>query len=152
MTNRLRLFTESVAQMGVQKPELEALTKLFKVCLENAIGLYDDLDSDEAYYEDDSENVLNIDNDDESTDDDFDANGVDASTLADNLSERTTPDPADDIAEIEDEISEPKRTESTAGTTLADAYVKVAPKLLDKNLCKPSDIDNMAKFIDWLIS
>jgi len=152
MTNRLKLFTESVAQMGVQKPELEALTKLFKVCLENAIGLYDDLDSDEAYYEDDNENNLNIDNDDESTDDDIDANGVDASTLADNLSERTTPDPADDIAELEDDIPEPNRTESTAGTTLADAYIKVAPKLLDRNLCKPSDIDNMAKFIDWLIS
>lgn len=152
MTNRLKLFTESVAQMGVQKPELEALTKLFKVCLENAIGLYDDMDSDEAYYEDDTENVLNIDNDDESTDDDFDANGVDASTLADNLSERATPDPADDIAELEDEIPESKRTESTSGTTLADAYVKVAPKLLDRNLCEPSDIDNMGKFIDWLIS
>jgi hypothetical protein len=139
--------------MGVQKPELEALTKLFKVCLENAIGLYDDLDSDEAYYEDDNENDLTIDNEDESIDDDiFHAGGVDASTLADNLSERTTPDPADDIAEFEDEIPETKRTESTAGTTLADAYVKVAPKLLDRNLCKPSDIDNMGKFIDWLIN
>lgn len=151
MTNRLKLFTESVAQMGVKKPELEALTKLFKVCLESAVGLYDDLDSDEAYYNDDTENVLNIDNEDESIDDDLDANGVDASTLADNLSERTTPDPKDDIDELEDEISEPKRTESTAGTTLADAYVKVAPKLLDRNLCVPSDIDNMGKFIDWLI-
>ena len=48
MNERVKIFMESASQMGVGKPELEALTKLFKVCLESALMLDDEQNLDTA--------------------------------------------------------------------------------------------------------
>lgn len=143
MTNRIKLFTESVAQIGVPEPELEALTKLFKVCLESA--LEDEQNPD--YYDGDTLDL------------DISAYGVNSSDEASDdvdVNERFALYSRPEIYDEEDENNEnnsheERITESTAGTTIADAYIKVAPKLLDSNQCTPKDIDNLGKFIDWLI-
>ena len=125
MNERVKIFMESASQMGVGKPELEALTKLFKVCLESALEDEDNID----LYEDD-----------------VDEDGQDASSLTDHMKPRWDEEDEDDFDQTQ---AEP--LESTLGTKLANAYVQIAPKLIDKNMCSVDEIDNLSKFIDWLI-
>lgn len=125
MNERVKIFMESASQMGVGKPELEALTKLFNVCLESALEDEDNID----LYEDD-----------------VDEDGQDASSLTDHMKPRWGEEDEDDFDQTQ---AEP--IESTLGTKLANAYVQIAPKLIDKNMCSVDEIDNLSKFIDWLI-
>lgn len=125
MNNRVKIFMESASQMGVGKPELEALTKLFKVCLESALEDEDNID----LYEDD-----------------LDEDGEDASSLTDHMKPRWDEEDEDNFDQTQ---TEP--LESTLGTKLANAYVQISPKLIDKNMCSADEIDNLSKFIDWLI-
>lgn len=147
MTNRLKLFTESVSQMGIGTEETTALTKLFKVCLESALGVYDYDEENPDYYDGDT------------TDLDIKEYGVNATDDAredmdvnERFEQYSRPEINDEMNEFgPEENTEEKIVESTTGTKLAEAYIKVAPKLLASNQCAPSDIDNLGKFIDWLI-
>lgn len=124
---------ESASQLGVGKPELEALTNLFKVCLESAL-------EDEANLDDypDTDNL----------DGTFiDEDGEDASTLTDH----STTYYDDDVNEYDYLGKKIRADKSTLGTTLTNAYIQLAPKLLDRGMCKVDDIDNLATFIDWLL-
>lgn len=148
MTNRLKLFTESVSQMGIGTEEAAALTKLFKVCLESALGVYDYDEENPDYYDGDT------------TDLDIKEYGVNTKDDARediDVNERfnlySHPEINDEMNEYgPDEENTETTVESTTGTSLVDAYIKVAPKLLASNQCSPKDIDNLGKFIDWLVN
>jgi hypothetical protein len=128
---------ESVAKLGIGKPELETLTKLFNVCLESALQLEDEEDFSEDGF---TANAF-----------DSDEDGEDASTLTD----KTTYGYDDeDEYEENDAYIEPKYTKdivSTIGTNLAKSYLQFAPKLLHTGKCEHKDVSNLATFIDWLI-
>ena len=134
MSNRIQIFMESVAQMGVGKTELEAFTKMCKVFLESAL-------EDEA-------NLFDYPDDDNDDDDSRDEDGEDASTLSDHS--KTYYD--DEVNEYDDLDEKNMPVKSTLGTTLANAYIQLAPKLLDRDMCKVGDIDNLSNFIDWLLT
>lgn len=125
MNDRVKIFMESASQMGVGKQELEALTKLFKVCLESALEDEDNID----LYEDD-----------------VDEDGQDASSLTDHMKPRWNEEDEDDFDQAQ---TEP--LESALGTKLAHAYVQIAPKLIDNNKCSADELGNLSKFIDWII-
>lgn len=133
MSNRIQIFVESVAQMGVGKTELEALTQMCKVFLESAL-------EDEA-------NPFDYPDDDNDDEDVRDEDGEDASTLTDHS--KTYYD--DEVNEYYDTDEKIRSDKSTLGTTLTNAYIQLAPKLLDHDMCKVGDIDNLSNFIDWLL-
>lgn len=148
MTNKIQLFTESVSHMGISKPELEALTKLFKVCLESALS--DNYDEENPEYDGDG-NI--VDGQEEYTDIE---SMPDPDTDFDTL---TRGEERNDIEldrygqeQIDIPSSQKEVHESTVGTKLANTYVQVAPKLLDSGKCSPSDVDNLYSFINWIIS
>lgn len=143
MNNRVKIFMESASQMGVGKPELEALTKLFKVCLESAL---EDEESPD-YYDSDTRELdiseYGINPSDDATED------ID---IGDQFDLYSHPDIKDEMNEFNpDEETLNTPVESTAGTTLTDSYIKAATNLLDSNQCNPSDMSNLGNFIDWLI-
>lgn len=160
MNERVKIFMESASQMGVAKPELEALTKLFKVCLESALEDeespdYDtdtsgyDFSEDDYYTEEGNKRPSKYDDEYDDVDEPDtrlsgerrDALKIDKSIWRD-----------DDIGFNElPEQTENIKYESNVGTSLANGYIKFAPKLLDRNLCTAEDADNMVNFIDWLI-
>ena len=156
MTNRIKLFTESVSQMGIGMPEAATLTKLFKVCLESALRLDDEEDT--FFADDDTEYNRNDYGEEEEeiepptdyfgTDDVSDVNDIiDDAQRKDILrNEDTSLDmpntqPDDDI-----------RPKSNVGSTLVNAYTKYAPKLFDMHICTFYDISNFSNFIDWIIN
>lgn len=162
MNERVKIFMESASQMGVGKPELEALTKLFKVCLESALMLDDeqnieydtdttgfDFSEDDYDSEDDDERPSKYDSEYDDIDDlDTRLPGERRDSLKtdksiwrdDDIGLNAPPEQRDNI-----------KYESNVGTSLANAYINFAPKLLDRNICTAKDADNMANFIDWLI-
>lgn len=162
MNERVKIFMESASQMGVGKPELEALTKLFKVCLESALMLDDeqnleydtdttgfDFSEDDYDSEDNNERPSMYDSEYDDVDDlDTRLPGERRDTLKtdksiwrdDDIGFNAPPEQRDNI-----------KYESNVGTSLANAYINFAPKLLDRNICTAKDADNMANFIDWLI-
>lgn len=148
MTNRLQLFTESVSHMGIAKPELEALTELFKACLESAVSDMDDgYDPDNPEY--DSE--LNIiDNNTETGEEEEQL--PDADSDFDTLSKNENRDLNELLRYRQQDVTTPeiKVHESTVGTQLAETYIKVAPKLLEIGKCTPDEIENLSAFITWL--
>lgn len=130
MNNRVKIFMESASQMGVGKPELEALTKLFKVCLESALEDEDNID----LYEDD-----------------LDEDGEDASSLTDHTkSSWDEEDEMDELNPDEETLNTP--VESTVGTKLANAYIQYAPKLLARKMCTPANVGSLHAFITWLLT
>ena len=147
MTNKIKLFIESVSHMGIPTPECAALTDLAKACLESA--LYDNYDEENPEYDND----LNIidgkeDNDDVESlpDPDTDFDTLTRSEERDNLEmDRYRQDDVNAIPH--EEIHE-----STVGTKLANTYIQIAPKLLDSGKCGPGDMDSLSKFIDWIIN
>ena len=149
MNNRIQIFTESVAQLGVGQTELEALTKLFKVCLESAVELDDEENweyaTDTPEFDLSEDGVNSVEDDTPSLDEFGDSpdNVVDASSYRERWNRRD---------EEPSERPQDEPVESTLGTKLANAYIQIAPKLLHTNQCSPSDVDNLSKFIDWLIA
>lgn len=162
MNERVKIFMESASQMGVGKPELEALTKLFKVCLESALMLDDeqnlDYDTDTTGFDFSEDDYDSEDNDERPSKYDSEYDDIDdldtrlPGERRDSLKTDKSIWRDDDIGlnappEQRDNI----KYESNVGTSLADAYINFAPKLLDRNLCNAKDTENMANFIDWLI-
>lgn len=156
MTNRIKLFTESVSQMGIGMPEAVALTKLFKVCLESALRLDDEEDTfiadDDAEYNrndyGEEEEEMEPPTDFFGTDNVSDVNDIiDDAQRKDILrNEDTSLDMLD--TQPDDDI----RVESNVGSTLVNAYTKYAPKLFDMHICTFDDISNFSNFIDWIIN
>lgn len=141
MTNRIKLFTESVSQMGIGMPEAIALTKLFKACLESALGVYD-YDEDGNYWETDY------------SDDDL-SEGQNTDTKQNETTE--TLDRMEQIDSSEREYADEEKFNgeesiSHTGTVLTSAYMNYAPKLFDMKVCTFDDVSNMYKFIDWIIN
>lgn len=162
MTNRLKLFTESVSQMDIGPAEVSALTKLFKVCLESALMLDDEenkeYDTDTAGYDFSEDDYYTGDNNERPSKYDSEYDNVDDpdTTLPGERRDELKKDQSiwrdDDFGlNTPSEQTENIDYESNVGTSLANAYIKFAPKLLDKKLCTAEDTDNMGKFIDWLI-
>lgn len=162
MTNRLKLFTESVSQMDIGPAEVSALTKLFKVCLESALMLDDEenkeYDTDTAGYDFSEDDYYTGDKNNRPSMYDAEYDDVDEpeTTLPGERRDELKKDQSiwrdDDIGwNTPPEQTENIDYESNVGTSLANAYIKFAPKLLDKNLCTAEDTENMGKFIDWLI-
>lgn len=162
MTNRLKLFTESVSKMDIGPAEVSALTKLFKVCLESALMLDDEenkeYDTDTAGYDFSEDDYYTGDKDERPSKYDSEYDNVDDpdTTLPGERRDELKKDQSiwrdDDFGlNTPSEQTENIDYESNVGTSLANAYIKFAPKLLDKNLCTAEDTDNMGKFIDWLI-
>lgn len=162
MNERVKIFMESASQMGVGKPELEALTKLFKVCLESALMLDDeqnlDYDTDTTGFDFSEDDYDTEDNDERPSKYDSEYDDIDdidtrlPGERRDSLKTDKSIWRDDDIGlnappEQRDNI----KYESNVGTSLANAYINFAPKLLDRNICTAKDADNMANFIDWLI-
>lgn len=157
MTNRTKIFTESVSQLGVGKPELEALTQLFKVCLESALE-----EDDEEDYSEDGFIRNAFDSDEDNTDATtlISATSFGKEDLPDDISkEETSPFdyPLDwennDNADDNDNDNTPiEAFNATAGTNLTKAYTLLAPKLLAKGCCNAINIDNLHEFINWLLS
>lgn len=148
MTNRLQLFTESVSHLGIAKPELEALTELVKACLESAVSDMDDgFDPDNPEY--DSE--LNLIDNSTATEEE-EEQLPDADSDFDTLSKKENRDMNELLRYRQEEVNTPEVHvhESTVGTTLAETYIKVAPKLLDIGKCTPDEIENLSAFITWL--
>lgn len=162
MTNRLKLFTESVSQMDIGPAEVSALTKLFKVCLESALMLDDEenkeYDTDTAGFDFSEDDYYTGDKNERPSmyDSEYEDVTEPDTTLP---GERRDDFKKDQSIWRDDDIglnTPPEQTgdidyESNVGTSLANAYIKFAPKLLDRNLCTAEDTDNMGKFIDWLI-
>ena len=162
MTNRLKLFTESVSQMDIGPAEVSALTKLFKVCLESALMLDDEenkeYDTDTAGYDFSEDDYYTGDKNERPSKYDSEYDNVDDpdTTLPGERRDELKTDQSiwrdDDFGlNTPSEQTENIDYESNVGTSLANAYIKFAPKLLDRNLCTAEDTDNMGKFIDWLI-
>ena len=162
MNERVKIFMESASQMGVGKPELEALTKLFKVCLESALMLDDEqnleYDTDTTGFDFSEDDYDSEDNDERPSMYDSEYDDVDdldtrlPGERRDTLKTDKSIWRDDDIGlNAPQEQRDNIKYESNVGTTLADAYINFAPKLLDRNLCNAKDTDNMANFIDWLI-
>ena len=157
MTNRTKIFTESVSQLGVGKPELEALTRLFKVCLESALE-----EDDEEDYSEDGFIRNAFDSDEDNTDATtlISATSFGKEDLPDDISkEETSPFdyPLDwennDNSDDNDNDNTPiEAFNATAGTNLTKAYTLLAPKLLAKGCCNAINIDNLHEFINWLLS
>jgi len=157
MTNRTKIFTESVSQLGVGKPELEALTRLFKVCLESAL----EEDDEEDYSEDGFiRNAFDSDEDNADASTLISATSFGKEDLPDDISKEET-SPFDYPIEWENNDNEDDNDNdntpmeafnATAGTNLTKAYTLLAPKLLAKGCCNANNIDNLHEFINWLLS
>lgn len=146
MNNHTKFFVESVAKLGIAKPELEALEKMFTVCLESA--LYDNYDEENPEFDSDF-NIIDGKEDNDSIEENLPDEDNDFDSLT-NKEERDK----NEILRYGQEYVEPPEDngiESTVGTNLANVYTQVAPKLLDMGKCSPSDMDNLANFIDWVI-
>lgn len=147
MTSKIKLFTESVSQMGIPTPECEVLTDLAKACLESA--LYDNYDEENPEYDNDL-NIIDGKEDDEDVE-----SMPDPDTDFDTLTrgeERENIEMDRYRQEDVNAIPHEEIHESTVGTKLANTYIQIAPKLLDSGKCGPSDMDNLSKFIDWIIN
>lgn len=156
MTNRTKIFTESVSQLGVGKPELEALTRLFKVCLESALE-----EDDEEDYSEDGFIRNAFDSDEDNTDATtlISATSFGKEDLPDDISkEETSPfdypldwENNDNVDDDDNDNTPIEAFNATAGTNLTKAYTLLAPKLLAKGCCNAINIDNLHEFINWLI-
>ena len=150
MNERVKIFMKSASQMGVGKPELEALTKLFKVCLESALEMDDEENweyaTDTPEFDLSEKGVYSKDIDEPSLDEFGDSpdDMVDTASYRDRWNRRDEFEDDD----FEQQASEP--IEAKLGTKLADAYIQIAPKIIG-NQCSADEIDNLSKFIDWLI-
>ncbi len=162
MINRLKIFTESVSQMDIGPAEVSALTKLFKVCLESALMLDDEenkeYDTDTSGYDFSEDDYYTGNKNERPSKYDSEYDDVDEpdTRLSGELRDELKTDRSiwrdDDFGlNTPPEQTENIDYESNVGTSLVNAYIKFAPKLLDKNLCTAEDVDNMGKFIDWLI-
>ncbi len=162
MNERVKIFMESASQMGVGKPELEALTKLFKVCLESALMLDDEqnieYDTDTTGFDFSEDDYDSEDNDERPSKYDSEYDDIDdldtrlPGERRDSLKTDKSIWRDDDIGlNASPEQRDNIKYESNVGTSLANAYINFAPKLLDRNICSAKDADNMANFIDWLI-
>lgn len=157
MTNRTKIFTESVSQLGVGKPELEALTRLFKVCLESALE-----EDDEEDYSEDGFIRNAFDSDEDNTDATtlISATSFGKEDLPDDISkEETSPfdypldwENNDNVDDDDNDNNPIEAFNATAGTNLTKAYTLLAPKLLAKGCCNAINIDNLHEFINWLLS
>ena len=157
MTNRTKIFTESVSQLGVGKPELEALTRLFKVCLESALE-----DNDEEDYSEDGfmRNAFDSDEDNADASTLISATSFGKEDLPDDISkDETSPfdypidwENNDNEDDNENDNTPIEAFNATAGTNLTKAYTLLAPKLLAKGCCNAINIDNLHEFINWLLS
>jgi len=157
MTNRTKIFTESVSQLGVGKPELEALTRLFKVCLESALE-----EDDEEDYSEDGFIRNAFDSDEDNTDATtlISATSFGKEDLPDGISkEETSPfdypldwENNDNVDDDDNDNNPIEAFNATAGTNLTKAYTLLAPKLLAKGCCNAINIDNLHEFINWLLS
>lgn len=147
MTSKLKLFTESVSQMGIPTPDCEVLTDLAKACLESA--LYDNYDEENPEYDNDL-NIIDGKEDDEDVesmpDPDTDFDTLTRAEERDNI--ETDRYRQEDVNAIPHE----EIHESTVGTKLANTYIQMAPKLLYSGKCGPRDMDNLSNFIDWIIN
>lgn len=157
MTNRTKIFTESVSQLGVGKPELEALTRLFKVCLESAL----EEDDEEDYSEDGfMRNAFDSDEDNADASTLISATSFGKEDLPDDISkDETSPfdypidwENNDNEDDNENDNTPIEAFNATAGTNLTKAYTLLAPKLLAKGCCNAINIDNLHEFINWLLS
>lgn len=157
MTNRTKIFTESVSQLGVGKPELEALTRLFKVCLESAL----EEDDEEDYSEDGfMRNAFDSDEDNADASTLISATSFGKEDLPDDVSkDETSPfdypidwENNDNVNENDDDNNPIEPFNATAGTNLTKAYTLLSPKLLAKGCCDAINIDNLHEFIKWLLS
>lgn len=156
MTNRTKIFTESVSQLGVGKPELEALTRLFKVCLESALE-----EDDEEDYSEDGFIRNAFDSDEDNTDATtlISATSFGKEDLPDDVSkDETSPfdypidwENNDNVDDDDNDNNPIEAFNATAGTNLTKAYTLLAPKLLAKGCCNAINIDNLHEFINWLI-
>lgn len=148
MASRINLFTESVEKLGISNPTLEALANLAKVFLENA--LYDE--ENEEYSTDTAEYDLS--EDDVYTDEDEPPSVDIAGDVPDDMVDSY--DYGDRMASGRDGLridgNQDVDAESSVGTLLATAYMRLAPKLVDANICKMGDVDTLAKFVDWIIN
>ena len=157
MTNRTKIFTESVSQLGVGKPELEALTRLFKVCLESALE-----EDDEEEYSEDGFIRNAFDSDEDNTDATtlISATSFGKEDLPDDVSkDETSPfdypldwENNDNVDDDDNDNNPIEAFNATAGTNLTKAYTLLAPKLLAKGCCNAINIDNLHEFINWLLS
>ncbi len=157
MTNRTKIFTESVSQLGVGKPELEALTRLFKVCLESALE-----EDDEEDYSEDGFIRNAFDSDEDNTDATtlISATSFGKEDLPDDVSkDETSPfdypldwENNDNVDDDDNDNNPIEAFNATAGTNLTKAYTLLAPKLLAKGCCNAINIDNLHEFINWLLS
>lgn len=157
MNNRTKIFTESVSKLGVGKPELEALTRLFKVCLESALE-----EDDEEDYSEDGFIRNAFDSDEDNTDATtlISATSFGKEDLPDDISkEETSPfdypldwENNDNVDDDDNDNNPIEAFNATAGTNLTKAYTLLAPKLLAKGCCNAINIDNLHEFINWLLS
>ena len=157
MTNLSKIFTESVSQLGVGKPELEALTRLFKVCLESALE-----EDDEEDYSEDGFIRNAFDSDEDNTDATtlISATSFGKEDLPDDISkEETSPfdypldwENNDNVDDNDNDNTPIEAFNATAGTNLTKAYSLLAPKLLANGCCDANNIDNLHEFINWLLS